>query len=125
MKILRTIIITVFLVGCSSISTSTGVDTNLTGSWNGMWQYSHFAYEEKFTFQLTQQDRDIVGVGIDEKGVNAEIVGRVKNNYVKLTLHPEDGSDPIQFKGKVENNGMYMQGKFSVGNTAGIWFAKR
>jgi len=125
MKILTTIIIALLLAACSSVSTSTGSDTNLTGSWNGTWQYSHFAYEEQFTFQLTQQGRDIIGVGIDENGVKAKITGKVKNNKVELTLRPEDGSDPVKFKGVIENNGMYMRGKFSVKSTVGIWLAKK
>jgi hypothetical protein len=118
-------VITLFLVGCSSVSTDAGTDVNITGTWNGMWRYSHFAYEERFIFKLTQQDREIVGTGVDEKGIEAEIVGRIKKSNVDLTVRPADGSHPITFEGKIENNGNYMRGKFSVGNTVGVWFARK
>jgi hypothetical protein len=124
MKLLLTVI-TLFLVGCASVSTDAGTDADVTGTWNGMWRYTHFAYEERFIFKLTQQDGEIAGTGVDEKGIGAEIVGRIKQSNIHLTVRPADGSHPITFEGKIENNGNYMRGTFSVGNTVGVWFARR
>jgi hypothetical protein len=117
------LLFSLLLGACASISEPVKSTLDVTGSWKGSWRYSHFAYEEKFSFDLKQSNGSIVGTGIDEKGVGASVRGHIANNKVRLIIKPADGSDPVTFEGIAED--VLMKGSFSVGNVKGVWFAKK
>jgi hypothetical protein len=116
------LLVSLLLSACASTSEST-LTLDVTGSWKGAWRYSHFAYEETFSFDLKQSNGSIVGTGIDEKGVGASVRGSIANNKVRLIVKPADGSESVSFEGIVED--VLMKGSFSVGNVKGVWFAKK
>jgi hypothetical protein len=117
------LLVSLLLGACAPISEPLKSTRDVTGSWKGSWRYSHFAYEEKFSFDLKQSNGSIVGTGIDEKGVGASVRGDIVNNNVRLIVKPADGSDPVTFEGIAED--ILMKGSFSVGNVKGVWFARK
>lgn len=100
---------------------------SIAGSWRGRYFYPGSSEPHGFEAVFIDAEGILEGNILDDGMLGeADVAGKFCFPHVKFTKSYRSGSQPVQYEGRMSEDGKTMNGRWSLGsNGSGTWTAKR
>ena len=100
---------------------------SIGGSWRGRYYYPGNSEPHGFEAVFIDADGVLDGNILDDGQLGeADVAGKFSFPHVKFTKSYRSGSQPVQYEGRMSDDGKTMSGRWYLGvDGSGTWTAKR